>query len=33
VMNGGPYLLCRPGIEDQIPRVPSLFDFDWCVAP
>lgn len=33
VMNGGPYLLCRPGIEDQIPRVPSLFGFDWCVAP
>ena len=33
VMNGGPYLLCRPGIEDEIPRVPSLFNFDWCVAP
>lgn len=33
VMNGGPYLLCRPGIEDEIPRVPSLFAFDWCVAP
>ena len=31
VMNGGPYLLCRPGIEDQIPRVPRLFNFDWCV--
>ncbi|HJR18397.1 MAG TPA: hypothetical protein VJ922_01655 [Actinomycetota bacterium] len=33
VMDGGPYLLCRPGIEDQIPRVPSLFASDWCVAP
>ncbi len=33
VMNGGPYLLCRPGIEDEIPRVPSLFTFDWCIAP
>jgi len=33
VMNGGPYLLCRPGIEDQLPRVPRLFGFDWCVAP
>ncbi|MGH2793117.1 MAG: hypothetical protein ACRDKG_02320, partial [Actinomycetota bacterium] len=33
VMGGGPYLLCRPGIEDQIPRVPSLFASDWCVAP
>ena len=33
VMNGGPYLLCRPGIEDEIPRVPALFGFDWCVAP
>jgi hypothetical protein len=30
VMNGGPYLLCRPGAENQIPRVPSQFDFDWC---
>jgi hypothetical protein len=33
VMNGGPYLLCRPGVEDDIPRVPSLFASDWCVAP
>ena len=34
VMGGGPYLLCRPGIEDEIPRVPSLFGgFDWCTAP
>ena len=34
VMSGGPYLLCRPGAEDEIPRVPSLFGtFDWCVAP
>jgi hypothetical protein len=32
VMNGGPYLLCRPGIEDELPRVPRLFGFDWCVA-
>ena len=32
VMNGGPYLLCRPGIEKDIPRVPSLFGgLDWCV--
>ena len=31
VMNGGPYLLCRPGAESQIPRVPSLFTSDWCV--
>ncbi|MCA1727517.1 MAG: hypothetical protein LC722_07675 [Actinobacteria bacterium] len=31
VMKGGPYLLCRPGYEDEIPRVPSLFNFDWCV--
>jgi hypothetical protein len=31
VMNGGAYLLCRPGAESQIPRVPSLFNFDWCV--
>jgi hypothetical protein len=31
VMNGGPYLLCRPGQEANIPRVPELFDFDWCV--
>ncbi len=33
VMNGGPYLLCRPGVEDQIPRVPSQFTYDWCTAP
>jgi hypothetical protein len=32
VMHGGPYLLCRPGAEDQIPRVPSQFTTDWCVA-
>ena len=31
VMAGGPYLLCRPGAESQIPRVPSQFNFDWCV--
>jgi len=31
VMGGGPYLLCRPGAESQIPRVPSLFTTDWCV--
>lgn len=30
VMNGGAYLLCRPGSENQIPRVPSLFTHDWC---
>ena len=30
VMNGGPYLLCRPGIENQIPRVANQFSFDWC---
>jgi hypothetical protein len=30
VMDGKPYLLCRPGVEDEIPRVPSLFGFDWC---
>jgi hypothetical protein len=30
-MSGGPYLLCRPGVEDEIPRVPSLFNTDWCV--
>jgi hypothetical protein len=30
VMSGGPYLLCRPGAEDEIPRVPRLFAFDWC---
>ena len=36
VMNGGPYLLCRPGVEDEIPRVPSLFAStvgDWCPTP
>jgi hypothetical protein len=33
VMSGGPYLLCRPGAEDEIPRVPSQFTTDWCVAP
>jgi hypothetical protein len=32
VMNGGPYLLCRPGAEDQIPRVPRQFTSDWCTA-
>ncbi|TMK22914.1 MAG: hypothetical protein E6G68_01380 [Actinobacteria bacterium] len=32
VMSGGPYLLCRPGAESQIPRVPSQFTFDWCVV-
>jgi len=32
VMNLGPYLLCRPGAESQIPRVPSQFTIpDWCV--
>ena len=31
VMAGGPYLLCRPGAQNQIPRVPSLFTTDWCV--
>jgi len=31
-MQGGPYLLWRPGAESQIPRVPSQFDADWCVA-
>ena len=31
VMNGGPYLLCRPGAENSIPRVPSQFTTDWCV--
>ncbi|HUE39176.1 MAG TPA: hypothetical protein VMR29_06705, partial [Candidatus Binatia bacterium] len=30
VMSGGPYLLCRPGAESQIPRVPSQFASDWC---
>ena len=30
VMSGGPYYLCRPGAESSIPRVPSLFTFDWC---
>jgi len=34
VMNGGPYLLCRPGAENQIPRVQSLFgNYDWCTPP
>lgn len=32
VMNGGAYLLCRPGFENQIPRVPILFEYDWCTA-
>jgi len=32
VMEEGPYLLCRPGAESQIPRVPAQFGFDWCVA-
>ena len=31
VMDGGAYLLCRPGAESSIPRVPSLFGSDWCV--
>jgi hypothetical protein len=31
VMNGGPYLLCRPGQEANIPRVASQFNTDWCV--
>jgi hypothetical protein len=31
VMNGGPYLLCRPGAEKEIPRVPGQFGSDWCV--
>lgn len=30
VFNGGPYLLCRPGQEGNIPRWPALFTFDWC---
>jgi hypothetical protein len=30
VFSGGPYLLCRPGAESSIPRVPSQFEFDWC---
>jgi len=30
VMGGGPYLLCRPGAESEIPRVPSQFGSDWC---
>jgi hypothetical protein len=31
VMAGGPYLLCRPGAQAQIPRVQSQFGtFDWC---
>ncbi len=30
VMSGGPYLLCRPGAEGDIPRVPSQFTTDWC---
>ena len=30
VFNGGPYLVCRPGAESQIPRVPMLFSSDWC---
>ncbi|MEO7803518.1 MAG: hypothetical protein ABIS18_03550 [Actinomycetota bacterium] len=34
VMNGGSYLLCRPGYESYIPRVQSQFAIaDWCVAP
>ncbi|HVL90516.1 MAG TPA: hypothetical protein VM841_09825 [Actinomycetota bacterium] len=31
VFNGQPYLTCRPDRTTQIPRVPSLFGFDWCV--
>lgn len=31
VMNGGPYLVCRPGSAGFIPRVMSQFTFDWCV--
>jgi hypothetical protein len=31
VLDGQPYLLCRPGAEGSIPRVPSQFNFDWCV--
>jgi hypothetical protein len=30
VHNGNPYLLCRPGQESNIPRVPAQFSFDWC---
>jgi len=31
VMSGGPYLACRPGYSDTIPRVPEQFGgFDWC---
>jgi hypothetical protein len=30
VMNGGPYLNCRPDGTSYIPRVPSLFATDWC---
>lgn len=31
VMDGGPYLLCRPDKLKEIPRVPAQFGFDWCV--
>lgn len=31
VMNGGAYLTCRPDAKGSIPRVPSLFNSDWCV--
>ncbi|MBI4730062.1 MAG: hypothetical protein HY775_11290 [Acidobacteria bacterium] len=30
VLDGGPYLTCRPGYGSVIPRVPGQFDFDWC---
>ena len=30
---GEPYLVCRPGAEDEIPRVRRLFRLDWCLAP
>ena len=30
VMSGGPYLTCRPGSENSIPRVPGQFTSDWC---
>ena len=30
VRNGGSYLACPPGYEDQIPEVPNQFTFDWC---
>ncbi|HEX9694686.1 MAG TPA: hypothetical protein VGB64_00060 [Actinomycetota bacterium] len=31
VFSGAPYLTCRPDRTNDIPRVPILFGFDWCV--